>query len=117
MCDLVYGVVVVKYRESLTFSARPSTYRISRAPTSRGKCRKCKRLIPKGAARLEVCAFVCPGRYTLMLRCAGCVDATLARIILSVYKSATKVPADPAVDEATASQLRATITSLSSNAS
>ena len=53
---------------TMTFSTRPSTYRISLAPTGRARCRKCKKAIQKGAVRLEICVFVRPGRYTLLLR-------------------------------------------------
>ena len=52
----------------MTFSTRPSTYHISLAPTGRACCRKCKKAIHKGAVRLEICVFVRPGRYTLLLR-------------------------------------------------
>ena len=35
--------------------------------------------------RLEICVFVRPGRYTLLLRCASCIDPALALAILKVY--------------------------------
>jgi len=99
----------------MTFTTKPSTYRISCAPTGRGTCRKCKRSISKGAVRLEICAFVRPGRRTVLLRCGGCMDSPLAKAILNVYKTATRVPADPAVDEAAASRVRDSITTSSSS--
>ena len=46
-----------------------STYRISKAPTGRGRCRRCRTCIDKGSIRLEINCFVRPGRYTLLLRC------------------------------------------------
>lgn len=39
-----------------------------------------------------------PGRSTVFVRCAPrCIDAKFAGAVLSVYKSAERVPADPAV--------------------
>ena len=82
------------------FKQRSSTYRISVAPTSRGRCRRCRRLIPKGETRLEIYAFVRPGRYSLLLRCTEttCMDAPLSAAILSVYKDADRVPVDAVLE-------------------
>ena len=96
---------------TMTFSTRPSTYRISLAPTGRGRCRKCKKAIQKGAVRLEIRVFVRPGRYTLLLRCASCIDPALALVILKVYKSASSVPAEPSVDQAAVTRVRDRISS------
>ena len=78
------------------FKQEKSTYRISAAPTGRARCRRCRAVIAKGETRLEVCAFVRPGRYTLRVRCTApaCIDAPLAAAILSVYKHADRVPVD-----------------------
>ena len=78
------------------FKQEESTYRISVAPSGRARCRRCRAVIPKGETRLEVCAFVRPGRYTLLLRCTApaCIDAPLSAAILSVYKRADRVPVD-----------------------
>ena len=94
----------------MTFKQRPSTYRLSLAPTSRGSCRKCRKLIPKGATRVEICAFVRPGRRTVLLRCATCIDATFATAILAVYKRADCVPADASIGPSEVDRLRQTIT-------
>ena len=67
------------------FQQRPSTYKISAAPTGRARCRRCRRCIEKGATRVEICAFVRPGRRTLLLRCADCVDARFAAAVLAVH--------------------------------
>jgi hypothetical protein len=61
--------------------------------------------------RLEICVFVRPGRYTLLLRCASCIDPALALVILKVYKSASSVPAEPSVDQAAVTRVRDRISS------
>ena len=82
------------------FKQKKSTYRLSAAPSGRGRCRRCRAFIAKGETRLEVCAFVRPGRYTLLLRCtaSACIDAQLSAAILSVYKNADRVPVDAALE-------------------
>ena len=82
------------------FKQKQSTYRISAAPSGRARCRRCRAVIAKGETRLEVSAFVKPGRYTLLLRCTApsCMDAPLAAAILSVYKRAERVPVEAALD-------------------
>ena len=82
------------------FRQKKSTYRISVAPSGRARCRRCRAVIAKGETRLEVCAFVKPGRYTLLLRCTApsCIDARLSAAILSVYKHAERVPVDAALE-------------------
>ena len=82
------------------FKQKKSTYRISVAPSGRARCRRCREVIAKGETRLEVCAFVRPGRYILLLRCTApaCIDAPLSAAILSVYKSADRVPVDAALE-------------------
>ena len=82
------------------FRQRKSTYRISAAPSGRGRCRRCRAVITNGETRLEVCAFVRPGRYTLLLRCTAptCIDAPLSAAILSVYKTSDRVPVEAALD-------------------
>ena len=82
------------------FKQKQSTYRISAAPSGRGRCRRCRAVIGKGETRLEISAFVRPGRYTLLLRCTApsCIDAPLSAAILSVYKHAERVPVDAALE-------------------
>ena len=101
------------------FKQEKSTYRISVAPSGRGHCRRCRSVIAKGETRLEVCAFVRPGRYTLLLRCTApaCIDAPLAAAILSVYKHADRVPVDAALEgSAEANRVVRAITSATSDA-
>jgi hypothetical protein len=77
------------------FTAQPSVYRLSLAPTNRAQCRGCKGRIGKGELRLETCAFVRPGRRTVFVRHApSCVAAAVAREVLKVYGSASRVPVD-----------------------
>ena len=82
------------------FKQKQSTYRLSVAPSGHARCRRCRAVIAKGETRLEVSAFVRPGRYTLLLRCTApsCIDAPLAAAILSVYKHADRVPVDAALE-------------------
>ena len=82
------------------FKQKQSTYRLSVAPSGRARCRRCRAVIAKGETRLEVSAFVKPGRYTLLLRCTApsCMDASLAAAILSVYKHAERVPVEAALE-------------------
>ena len=82
------------------FRQKKSTYRMSAAPSGRGRCRRCRAVIAKGETRLEICAFVRPGRYTLLLRCTAptCIDAPLSAAILSVYKSVECVPVDAVLE-------------------
>ena len=82
------------------FKQEKSTYRISAAPSGRARCRRCRTVIAKGETRLEVCAFVRPGRYTMLLRCTApaCIDAPLSAAILSVYKDAERVPVDAVLE-------------------
>ena len=69
----------------------------SAAPTGRARCRRCRRRIEKGATRVEICAFVRPGRRTLLLRCADCVDARFAAAVLAVHGRAERVPVEAAL--------------------
>ena len=101
------------------FRQRKSTYRMSAAPSGRGRCRRCRAVIANGETRLEVCAFVRPGRYTLLLRCTApaCFDAPLSAAILSIYKHVERVPVDAALEgSAEAQRVVQSITSAGLNA-
>ena len=101
------------------FKQKQSTYHICVAPSGRGRCRRCRAVIAKGETRLEVCAFVRPGRYTLLLRCTAsvCIDAPLSAAILPVYKYADRVPFDAALGgSAEARRVVCAITSVGLNA-
>ena len=76
------------------FRTRASTYKISSAPTARARCRHCRYHIKKGATRIEIYAFVRPGRRTLMFRCAACIDARFAEAMLAVHGSVEHVPVE-----------------------
>ena len=91
----------------MTFRTRPSTYRISLAPTNRAKCRKCKQILAKGTPRITTTAFVMPGRSTVFARCAPrCIDTKFAAAVLSVYADSKRVPADPAVADDVVERVR-----------
>ena len=74
------------------FHTQPSTYAIGVAPTGRARCRRCRRRIDKGDVRIEIRAFVRPGRRTLLFRCADCLDARFAAAVLVAHGSAERVP-------------------------
>jgi len=76
------------------FHTQPSTYAIGVAPTGRARCRCCRRRIDKGVARIEIRAFVRPGRHTLLFRCADCLDARFAAAVLAAHESAARVPVE-----------------------
>jgi len=58
----------------------------------RARCRRCRRRIDKGDVHIEICAFVRPGRRTLLFRCAACVDAWFAAAVLAAHGSVERVP-------------------------
>ena len=96
------------------FRQRPSTYKISAAPTGRARCRCCRRRIEKGATRIEIRAFVHPGRRTLLFRCAACLDARFAAAVLAAHGSAERVPVQSElVGSAEAQRVRDALTAAS----
>ena len=64
----------------MTFKTQPHRYTIGLAPTSRARCRGCRRGIDKGALRLVIDAFVRPNRGTVFMRhlTPECVGPALA---------------------------------------
>ena len=106
----------VRANSTRGFQQRPSTYRLSKAPTSRGRCRKCRKAISKGAARVEICAFVRPGRSTVLLRCTACIDTAFATAVLATHATSERVPADATLCPVEAAQIRDSITRLASPA-
>ena len=96
------------------FRAQPSTYAIGAAPTGRARCRRCRRRIDKGVARIEIRAFVRPGRRTLLFRCADCLDARFVAAVLAVHGSVERVPVQSAlVGSAEAQRVRDAIAAAS----
>ena len=92
------GAADMKPRKRAGFKAQPSTQRLSVAPTGRAKCRVCKGLVAKGELRLETCAFVMPGRRTVLVTHALCVTAAQVRDMLSVYRSVERLPVEAGAD-------------------
>ena len=80
-------------REMGGFKARPTTYKLSAAPTSRARCRVCRKPIPKGDLTLEACVFVMPGRRTVLVQHAMCVMGALAADVVRVYRTVDRLPA------------------------
>ena len=91
------------------FRAQPNTHEISIAPSGRAKCRTCKGMVAKGSVRIATTAFVRPGRATVFVRHACCVDDSFARAVLAVYGSAARVKAASGVSEMEASRVRESI--------
>ena len=91
------------------FRSQPNTHEICIAPSGRAKCRKCKGMVAKGSVRIATTAFVRPGRATMFVRHACCVDGSFARAVLAVYGSAARVKATSGVSEKEASRVRAAI--------
>ena len=75
----------------MTFKTQPHRYTIDLAPTSRARCRGCRRSIEKGALRLAIHAFVRPNRGTTFTRhlTTECVTALEAG---NVYPSGNRHP-------------------------
>ena len=90
--------------------AKPSTFHIGVAPTSRARCRKCKLQVPKGCPRIITTAHVKYKHTVRFTRCVLCIDTKLAAAIISAYGSATRIPFTPDVDPDRVQEIRATIT-------
>ena len=88
------------------FRTQPSTYSIGLAPTSRARCRACKNTIEKGDIRLVTCVFVRPGRRCDRICHVGCVNGSMVKAMLSVYKSIARVPIAAELDSKTCSSVR-----------
>ena len=58
----------------------------------------CRRQMNKGELRLETCAFVMPGRRTVLMTHAMCVTGAQVRDMLCVYKSVGRVPVGGQID-------------------
>ena len=91
----VGGWVLVELLEDARTGLPAATERVQ--DQCRARCRRCRRRIEKGAARVEIRAFVRPGRRTLLLRCADCVDARFAAAVLAVHGRAERVPVEAAL--------------------
>ena len=76
------------------FKTRPSTFRLSLAPTGRAKCRGCKRVVSVGEMRLETLAFVRPDRFTTFIRHLECVNTALANTVVATHGTVEHVPVD-----------------------
>ena len=87
----------------MSFKTKPHRYTIGPAPTSRARCRRCRRPIERGALRLAIHAFVRPNRSTTFARhlSLGCVGMALAADVLRARDVApTEVQVDVRVSHA-----------------
>ena len=78
----------------LPFKAKPNTYSLGLAPTSRATCRACKRVVGKGEARVVMHAFIRPGRGTYFVRHVCCATASFVSSMLEAHGSVERVPTD-----------------------
>ena len=53
-----------------------------------------------------ITAFVRPNRSTCFVRCADCIGSKFAKVVLSVYREAVRVPADPQMNCAEIERVR-----------
>ena len=89
--------------------AKASQFHVDITPTSRARCRLCKRFIAKGDARLVTTSFVKHGFSTRFSRCLSCVDAKVATAIVVRYGDLSLLRSTPDVDPDTMERLRARI--------
>ena len=88
------------------FKAKPNRFELSVAPTSRARCRVCKRTVEKGETRLVTFAFVKPGRGTRFVRHLTCVTAALMREVVAAHGSVERVPVEIGMDAERANEAR-----------
>ena len=76
--------------------ARDNKFSISRAPSSRARCRVCKGLIDKGDLRIMTLASVSswpmPRRSVSLARHAHCITKSFANAVLKVHGIVENVP-------------------------
>eukprot|EP00966_Prymnesium_polylepis_P040821 947194-Prymnesium_polylepis.1 len=85
-------------RMNSSFKTRPNTYSIGVAPSSRARCRACKRVVEKGETRIVTHAFVRPGRSTYFVRHAKCATSAFVMSMLTAHGSIQRVPVDSGID-------------------
>jgi hypothetical protein len=71
---------------------RPDRFFLEVSPSGRACCRRCKRPVAKGDARLSALCSVMPGRVTKMVRHIGCVGTKEVVSILVAHGSIERVP-------------------------
>ena len=86
-----------------------SLYHLGIAPTSRAKCKRCRGVVPKGAVRLVVTAFVTRCATTRFSRCLRCFDAPLAAAVSTACGGTQRLMAAPEVDPVVAEGVRAPV--------
>ena len=86
----------------LYYRRESSSYHLGIAPTSRAKCKRCRSVVPKGAVRLVVTAFVTTGHTTRFSRCIACLDSSMAAAVSTACGGTERLLATPDVDPAVA---------------
>ena len=94
------------------FRTQATKYWVGTAPTSRAKCRTCKKSIEKGGVRLIALAFVCPGRSCKLAHHACCVTPKMAKAVLDVCGDVSRVPMSGDVTEQDQSAMRVRLLNL-----
>lgn len=102
-------------RMNTSFKTRPNTYSLGLAPSSRAKCRACKRVIRKGEVRVVTHAFIRPGRCTFFVRHVKCATTVFVASMLVAHGSIERVPVDSSMDVETVMASRARLGSLLSS--
>ena len=88
---------------TMTFKTQPHRYTIDLAPTSRARCRGCRRSIEKGALRLAIHAFVRPNRGTTFTRhlSTECVGTAMAADVMGACSMPNGVRVDSGLEQGT----------------
>lgn len=100
-------------RMNSSFKTRPNTYSLGLAPSSRAKCRACKRALGRGEVRVVTHAFIRPGRGTYFVRHVKCATSAFVASMLRSHGSIESVPVDSSMDAETATAARAMLERLS----
>jgi len=84
----------------MTFKTKSHRYTIGLAPTSRARCRGCRRSVEKGSLRLAIHAFVRPNRGTKFTRhlTSECVGTALAADVMRARRVSYGVRVDCGVE-------------------
>jgi len=94
-----------RHRAPTGFKIRPNTHFLDLAPTSRAKCKSCKRVVEKGEPRVVTNLFVRPGRWAKASRHAACAAGLVVSGALEVERLLMNSEIDPVTVAAVRAQL------------